>query len=121
MTQAATFRGQAIVAVALALAVAGCAQSGSREPVVATNRGDVDLAPFQCKNKTRSGFITRVCYDHGNRHMLLGFQDGTYRLYCGVDASIADGLLSAPSMARFYSTRIRGTGKTGPFDCGAHR
>ncbi|MGE3872464.1 MAG: KTSC domain-containing protein [Parvibaculaceae bacterium] len=119
MTQPATFRGQVIVAVALA--VAGCAPSAGREPVVATNRGAVDLAPFECQNNTRSGFITRVCYEHSNRRLLLGFQDGTYRLYCGVDASIANGLLSAPSMARFYSTRIRGTGKNGPFDCGARR
>lgn len=105
--------------VAAALAVAGC--STHSEPVVVTNRGNVDLASFHCQNDTRSGFITRVCYDNGSRRMLLGFQDGTYRLYCRVGVSVADGLLSAPSMARYYNTRIRGTGKNGPFDCASHR
>lgn len=119
MTALATLRGQLIVAAALA--VAGCAPSANRDPVVMTDRGKVDLAPYECQNDTGSGFITRVCYDAGSRRMLLGFQDGTYRLYCRVGASIPNGLLSAQYMSKFYSERIRGTGKRGPFDCGARR
>ena len=121
MTALATFRIQVIVAVAVAIAIAGCAPSPNRDPVVITDRGKVDLASYQCQNDTQSGFITRVCYDAGTRRMLLGFQDGTYRQYCRVPVSIADGLLSAPSMGRYYSTEIRGSGKSGPFDCGARR
>jgi hypothetical protein len=117
VTGLATFRGPLIVAVALA--IAGCSQHHSESVIVVKDGARLDLASFQCQNDTGSGFITRVCYDAGSRRMLLGFQDGTYRQYCKVDVSIANGLLSAPSMAKFYSTRIRGTGKGGPFDCRA--
>ena len=119
MTALTTFRHQLVVAAALA--VAGCAPSASREPVVVTDRGKVDLAPYECQNDTGSGFITRVCYDAGSRRMVLGFQDGTYRQYCRVPVSIANGLLSAQYMGKYYSEKIRGSGKSGPFDCGAHR
>jgi hypothetical protein len=113
----ATLRGRLIVAAALA--TAGFAHLASAESVIVKDRGKVDLASFECQDKTRSGFITRVCYDTGNHTLMIGFQDGTYRQYCKVDVSIANGLLSAQSMAKFYSKRIRGTGKRGPFDCRA--
>lgn len=90
------------------------------ESVSVKGRGMVDLAPFKCQNHTQSGFITRVCYDARSRYMLIGFEDGTYRQYCRVDVGIADGLVSAPSKGKFYSTRIRPNTKTGPFDCGTH-
>lgn len=121
MTALATFGVRAIVVVAVALAIVGCAQSRSESVVVIKDGGKIDLTSFQCQNDTRSGFITRVCYDTGTRRMLLGFQDGSYRQYCRVPVSIADGLLSAPYMGRYYSEKIRGSGKTGPFDCGARR
>jgi hypothetical protein len=115
MTALATFRGRLIVAIGVALAITGCAQH-LESVVVVQDRSKVDLVSFQCQNDTRSGFITRVCYDSGSRRMLLGFQGGTYKQYCRVDVSIADGLLSAPSMGKFYATKIRGR-----FGCGAHR
>jgi len=119
MTALATLRDHLIVAAALT--VAGCAPSANTDPLVVSDRGKVDLTAYECQNDTASTFITRVCYDAGSRRMVLGFQDGTYRLYCRVDASIANGLLSAPYIGKFYSERIRGTEKTGPFDCGTRR
>ena len=118
MTALATGRGCVIVAAALA--IAGCSNSVSDQRVVLTDRGKVDLARYECQNDTGSGFITRVCYDAGNRHLVIGFQDGSYRQFCRVDTGTANGLLSAQYIGQFYSTRIR-TGKNGPFDCGARR
>lgn len=91
------------------------------ETVKVKDRGDVDLARFECNDKTRSGFITRVCYDAGNHYLLLGFEDGSYYQFCGVGAGAVRGLLSAPSIAKFYNTRIRGTEGDGPHDCRGRR
>jgi hypothetical protein len=102
--------------MAAALAIAGCA---TQQSVAVKNQGNVDLTSFKCQNHTGSDFITRVCYDSGDRRLVIGFGDGTYRQYCRVDTSIANGLLSAPSIARFYGERIQGNGKISPFDCGA--
>ena len=118
MTTLATLRGQLIVAAALT--VAGCAPSANTDPLVVTDRGKVDLTAYECQNHTGSTFITRVCYDGGSR-LVLGFQDGTYKMFCRVDAGLANELLSAPYIGRFYSERIRGTDKPGPHDCAGRR
>lgn len=107
-------RSQLIVAAALA--VAGCAPSANTDLLVVTDRGKVDLAAYQCQNHTGDTFITRVCYDAGTRRMVLGFNGGDFKMFCRVDASLADDLISAPT-ARFYSERVRGTDKPGPHDC----
>jgi KTSC domain len=114
----ATFRCRLIVAAALTMF--SVAHSTNAETVLVNKRGKVDLTPFKCYDKTRSTFITRVCYDIRNRYMLIGFEDGTYNQYCRVPVSVANGLVSAASKGKFYNTKIRGDGRSGPFDCRTH-
>jgi hypothetical protein len=115
MTALATLRSQLIVATVLA--VTGCAPSANTDPLVVTDRGKVDLTAYECQNHTGDTFITRVCYDAGTRHLVLGFNGGAFKMFCRVDANLANDLLSAPT-ARFYSERVQGTDKPGPHDCG---
>ncbi|MGA7453375.1 MAG: hypothetical protein WBW73_19545, partial [Rhodoplanes sp.] len=53
------------------------------EEVDVKYRGRLDLAPFQCIDVTRSSFTRRVCYDKGERYMLISL-NGTYYHYCNI-------------------------------------
>ena len=39
--------------------------------------------------------------------------------YCEIGSSTVNGLLTANSAGSYYNKNIKGTGKDGPFDCGA--
>src|SRR5262249_13192778 len=108
----AKFRG--LVVVAVALAMAGCS-THSESVAVVKGRGNIDLGSYQCQNHTQSNFITRICYETGTRRLLLEFEDGTYKQFCNVDVSVANGLVSTDVKGEFYGTRIRDAGH----ECGA--
>lgn len=95
-------------------------QSALAESVYVKYRGELDLAPFECRDITRSSFVERVCYDAPNEYMLIKLK-GTYYPYCEIDAGTVNALLSASSMGKFYNANIRGSGGDGPFDCRTHR
>ena len=92
-----------------------CASAGYAENVYVKYRGEIDLAPFDCADITRSSFIRRVCYDRRNEYMLISL-NGTFYHYCEIDADTVSFLLNAPSMGRFYNASIKGN-----FDCRIHR
>lgn len=100
--------------------LATSSQSAVAESVYVKYRGEVDLAPFECRDITRSSFVERVCYDAPNQYMLIKLKS-TYYHYCEIDAGTVNSLLSASSMGKFYNTNIRGSGSNGPFDCRTHR
>lgn len=85
------------------------------ESVEVKYRGAVNLAPFDCRDITRSSFIKRVCYDRNNEYMLINLK-GTYYHYCEIDDGTVTSLLSAESMGRFYNATIKGQ-----FDCRVRR
>jgi len=47
------------------------------ETVEVRERGAVDLAPFECRDITRSSLIQRVCYDQAQRYLIVGIR-GTH-------------------------------------------
>jgi hypothetical protein len=85
------------------------------EEVTVKYRGSVNLAPFDCRDITRSSFIKRVCYDRRNEYMLISL-NGAYYHYCEIDSGTVSSLLSAESMGKFYNVSIKGR-----FDCRTHR
>lgn len=100
----------------IACAVSACALYASislarAESVYVKYRGNVDLSSFGCTYVTGSSFIRRVCYDQGNRYMLILLNE-TYYHYCAIDAGTVTSLLNAHSMGAFYNASIRGN-----FDC----
>lgn len=107
----------AMVSLALVLFYGASAKA---ETVSVKYRGEVELAPFECQDVTRSSFIQRVCYDADNQYMLISL-NGTYYHYCEIGSEVVGALLAAPSMGKFYNANIRGSGSDGPFDCRTHR
>jgi hypothetical protein len=81
------------------------------EEVDVKYRGRLDLAPFKCTDVTRSSFIRRVCYDKGERYMLISL-NGTYYHYCNIPQSTVVALMSSDSMGRFFNAQVKGQ-----FDC----
>ncbi len=81
------------------------AQAGP-ETVDVRDRGTVSLATFECRDINRSSIIQRVCHDSAQRSMIVSI-NGVYHQYCGLQASIFDGLMGAPSMGQFFNRRIR--------------
>jgi hypothetical protein len=79
------------------------------ETVAVEGRGAVDLTPFACQDITRSSLINRVCYDAANRTMIVQVKTA-YSQYCGVPEAARDSFLNAPSMGRYYSADIAGSG-----------
>jgi hypothetical protein len=41
--------------------------------------------------------------------------------YCELPKSVADAFLNAPSMGQYFKTNIAASGKSGRYDCGAHK
>ena len=82
--------------------------------------GPVNLKPFICQDITRSSLIERVCYDETNRHMVIR-HSAVHDQYCELPKSVADAFLNAPSMGQYFKANIAGTGKSGPYECGAHK
>jgi hypothetical protein len=91
------------------------ASAAVNEQVFVKYRGPVNLAAFACEPVTKSSFIRRVCYDAKNAYMLIDL-NGTYYHYCEIDEATVTGLLTAPSMGRFFNASIKRS-----FDCRTHR
>lgn len=90
------------------------------ESVDVKYRGPVELKPFACQDITRSSVVSRLCYDASNQYVVVQLKT-TYYHYCEMPKPIVDEWLAAPSMGHFYNTRVKGTGKDGPYDCRTHR
>ena len=54
--------------------------------------------------------------DDKSRRMMVQ-QHATYHAYCDVPADVRDGLLNAPSIGRFYRTRIEAARDHGQYGC----
>jgi KTSC domain len=91
------------------------AEIGS-EAVEVRDRGTVNLATFECRDTPRSTLIQRACHDRTQAILIVNFK-GTYRQYCAVPTTMFEGLMTAPSMGRFYKANIEGNGSDGPYDC----
>jgi hypothetical protein len=91
------------------------AEVGS-ETVDVRDRGDVDLATFECRDTPRSTVIQRACYDHAQAMLIVNVK-GAYRQYCGLPVAAFDRLMTAPSMGQFFKGNIEDRGSSGPYDC----
>ncbi len=60
-----------------------------------------------CEGVSRSSFVNTVCYDERNQRLSLQLNDRWYQ-YCGVSRGLAQDLLAAPSVGRFFHSHIRG-------------
>jgi len=105
----------------LALSVLTSAQARPETVCVKYGPCPLDLSGFECTDTPRSSFIRRVCYDTSKRFMAIKLKS-TWYPYCGVDAGVVHGLLTADSAGRFYNANIRSKrdGTRGPFDCRDH-
>ena len=103
-------------AVLLAAASAGLCVSGfaDAESVLVKYRGEVELAPFECK-WTKSSFVNRICYDKTELYVLVDLR-GTYYHYCKVPHSVVVAWLNADSLGSYYNSVVKGR-----FDCRSHR
>jgi len=90
------------------------------EVVDVTDRGAVDLKPFNCQDITRSSVISRVCYDTEGRRMLVQ-RHAVYQQYCDLPKDTHDAFLNAPSMGRYYRANIEGADGSGPYVCRTHK
>lgn len=54
-----------------------------------------------------SSCLSNVGYDHRARVLMLGFQHGATYRYCDVPPFIYEGLMTAPSLGRFFQRYIR--------------
>lgn len=86
------------------------------EMVEVRGRGAVDLADFECRDTPRSTLIQRACYDRTQATLIVNVK-GTYNQYCRLPAAAFDGLMTAPSMGRFFKGNIEGAGSGRPYDC----
>jgi hypothetical protein len=90
------------------------------ETITVEHRGAVDLAPYACQDITRSSLISRVCYDAGNRVMIVQ-ANAVYSQYCGVAEAVQDSLLNAPSIGRYYKANITSAATKARYECAMHR
>lgn len=85
------------------------------ERVYVKYRGEVDLAPFACRDVSRSSLVERLCYDQTERYVVVRLT-GTYYHYCEVPADVVTRWLAADSMGRFFNANVKGN-----FDCRTNR
>ena len=88
------------------------------ETVEIGERGMVDLARFECRDINRSTILQRVCCDRARYDLVVAI-GGTYERYCGVPSSVADALMSAPSMGHFFNQNIARETTGARYDCRA--
>lgn len=103
--------------IILALVLTG--QLAVAETVQVKYGGAVSLDSFACAEVNEGSDVTRICYDKGERYLLIRLKT-TYYHYCEVDDASAQSFQGAAPKRQFFETRIRGTGKDGPFDCRTH-
>ena len=89
------------------------------EDVYVKYRGSVPLDTFDCEDISRSSFVERVCYDAQKRYMIVRLH-GAYYHFCEIDSDMVNSFLAAPSVGKYFNSRIRGGGADGPFDCRTH-
>ncbi|MDM0015828.1 KTSC domain-containing protein [Variovorax sp. J22P168] len=94
-------------------------QVATAETVQVKYHGGVALDAFACSDIKEGSDVSRVCYDKAERYMVIQLKT-TYYHYCEIDAATVQSLLGAGSKRQFFETRIRGSGKDGPFDCRTH-
>jgi len=102
--------------IAFILALLFTSPREEAEVVEVRDRGAVDLKPFDCQDVTRSTVISRVCYDAESRRMLVQHH-ALYRQYCELPKGTIDAFLNAPSMGRFFKTKIDGGDGSEPYAC----
>jgi hypothetical protein len=98
----------------IGICLIAAALSAGAETVSVKYHGDVPLTSFICNPVKQAGNVTRVCYDAAERYMVIRLKS-TYYHYCEIDAATVRDLLAADPIDAFFSARIRGTGKDGPF------
>jgi hypothetical protein len=54
-----------------------------------------------------SSVMNEVEYDPSRRRLAVRFNHGGWYTYLGVPARVAEGLLAAPSLGRYFHARIR--------------
>ncbi len=59
------------------------------------------------QEQVASSCLSNVGYDHRARVLMLGFQHGATYRYCDVPPFIYEGLMTAPSLGRFFQRYIR--------------
>ena len=57
--------------------------------------------------RVSSSAMNRVEYDPARRRLAIRFSHGGWYTYLGVPARVAEGLLAAPSLGRYFHARIR--------------
>lgn len=102
----------------LAALVSMC-QVAAAETVQVKYHGAVSLDSFACAEVNEGSDVSRICYDKSERYMLIRLK-ATYYHYCEIDSATVQGLQGAKSKRQFFESRIRGSGKDGPFDCRTH-
>lgn len=100
-----------ILHAALVLSLATLGGAAHAERVYVKARGEVDLAPFQCTNVSRSANVKRICYDERETYVLVSLK-GIWYHFCGVPAATVTSWKKAASKGRYYNDTIRGN-----FDC----
>lgn len=90
--------------------------AASAETVQVKYHGPVSLDAFACSDVNENSDVYRICYDKAERYMVIRLKT-TYYHYCAIDAATVQGLQTAKSKRDFFESRIRGSGKDGPFDC----
>jgi KTSC domain len=93
--------------------------TAAAETVEVKYHGPVLLDAFACADVRESSDVSRICYDAAARYMVIRLKT-TYYHYCEIDAATVRGLETASSKRQYFETRIRGSGKDGPFDCRTH-
>lgn len=91
-------------------------QVATAETVQVKYHGAVPLDAFACADVNENSDVSRICYDKAERYMVIRLKT-TYYHYCAIDAATVQGLQTAKSKRDFFESRIRGSGKDGPFDC----
>lgn len=81
--------------------------------------GPVSLDSFACVDVKESSDVNRICHDAAERYMIIQLGT-TYYHYCAIDAATVRGLQTAASKRQYFESRIRGSGRDGPFDCRTH-
>lgn len=97
-------------------ALALLSHAATAETVQVKYHGPVSLDAFACSDVNENSDVSRICYDKAERYMVIRLKT-TYYHYCAIDAATVQGLQSARSKRDFFESRIRGSGKEGPFDC----
>ena len=88
-------------------AAAGFGSLTQAETVLVKYRGEVDLNRFACRSDFTSSFIQRICFDEGERYLLVKMKPGIWYHYCTVSPNVFDGFVEASSKGSYYNDAIK--------------